>query len=132
MTAAVEVTSLSRREEMEAKLASLHEEQQKAVKAGGKYIARHHERGKLTARERIELLIDEGSAFLELMPLAGWGSDFAVGASIVTVAPFVNRSVAMPSTSASVPAPSLEFTAVGRSEPAHLQFSAWISVATGR
>ena len=35
-------------------------------------------------RERIELLIDEGSAFLELSPLAGWGSDFAVGASVVT------------------------------------------------
>ena len=35
-------------------------------------------------RERIELLVDEGSAFLELSPLAGWGSDFAVGASVVT------------------------------------------------
>ena len=84
MTAVVDETGLSRREEMEAKLASLHEEQQKAVEAGGKYIARHKDRGKLTARERIELLVDEGSAFLELMPLAGWGSDFAVGASIVT------------------------------------------------
>ena len=41
-------------------------------------------RGKLMPRERIELLIDEGSAFLELSPLAGWGSDFAVGASVVT------------------------------------------------
>ena len=35
-------------------------------------------------RERIELLVDPGSAFLELSPLAGWGSDFAVGASLVT------------------------------------------------
>ncbi len=66
------------------KLADLATEQEKAVNAGGKYIARHKERGKLTARERIELLVDEGSAFLELMPLAGWGSDFPVGASIVT------------------------------------------------
>ncbi|WP_235734583.1 acyl-CoA carboxylase subunit beta [Nocardioides alcanivorans] len=66
------------------KIADLAAEQAKAVDAGGKYIARHKERGKLTARERIELLVDEGSAFLELMPLAGWGSDFAVGASIVT------------------------------------------------
>ncbi|NYI45140.1 acetyl-CoA carboxylase carboxyltransferase component [Nocardioides aromaticivorans] len=73
-----------RRTAMEEKLASLHAEQAKAVEAGGKYIARHKERGKLTARERIELLVDEGSAFLELMPLAGWGSDFAVGASLVT------------------------------------------------
>ncbi len=66
------------------KLEELRAEQDKAVEAGGKYIARHKERGKLTARERIELLVDEDSAFLELMPLAGWGSDFAVGASLVT------------------------------------------------
>ncbi|CAM3173319.1 acyl-CoA carboxylase subunit beta [Nocardioides dubius] len=66
------------------KIADLHAEQTKAVEAGGKYIQRHRDRGKLTARERVELLIDEGSAFLELMPLAGWGSDFAVGASMVT------------------------------------------------
>jgi acetyl-CoA carboxylase carboxyltransferase component len=76
--------SRDRRESMLAKIEDLHAEQQKAVEAGGKYIARHKERGKLTARERIELLVDEGSAFLELMPLAGWGSDFAVGASVVT------------------------------------------------
>src|SRR5690606_18880383 len=74
----------TRREAMEAKLVDLHAEQTKAVEAGGKYISRHRERGKLTARERIDLLVDEGSAFLELMPLAGWGSDFAVGASLVT------------------------------------------------
>jgi len=75
---------LTRRESMLAKIADLQAEQDKAVNAGGKYIARHKERGKLTARERIELLVDEGSAFLELMPLAGWGSDFAVGASMIT------------------------------------------------
>ncbi|TIC89359.1 acyl-CoA carboxylase subunit beta [Nocardioides sp. GY 10113] len=69
---------------MLAKIDELHAEQAKAVEAGGKYIARHQQRGKLTARERIDLLVDEGSAFLELMPLAGWGSDFAVGASMVT------------------------------------------------
>ncbi len=67
------------------KLAALELEQAKAVAGGGeKYVARHHARGKLTVRERIELLIDEGSAFLELSPLAGWGSDFTVGASCVT------------------------------------------------
>ena len=79
-----ETLEQTRRASMEAKIADLHAEQAKAVEAGGKYIARHKERGKLTARERIELLVDEGSAFLELMPLAGWGSDFAVGASLVT------------------------------------------------
>jgi acetyl-CoA carboxylase carboxyltransferase component len=70
---------------MLAKLADLAEEHAKAVAGGGdKYVARHHARGKLLPRERIELLVDPGSAFLELSPLAGWGSDFNVGASIVT------------------------------------------------
>lgn len=74
-----------RRAAMLEKLAALDAEHAKAVEGGGeKYVARHRERGKLTARERIELLVDEGSAFLELSPLAGWGSDFKVGASVVT------------------------------------------------
>ncbi len=56
------------------------------VRAGGgeRYVARHRERGKLTVRERIELLLDRGSPFLELSPLAAWGTEFQVGASIVT------------------------------------------------
>jgi acetyl-CoA carboxylase carboxyltransferase component len=67
------------------KLAYLDAEHAKAVAGGGqKYADRHHARGKLLPRERIELLVDEGSAFLELSPLAGWGSDFTVGASVVT------------------------------------------------
>src|SRR5262245_60667734 len=76
---------LDRRSAMLAKLAELEAEISKAVAGGGeKYVDRHHARGKLLPRERIELLVDEGSAFLELSPLAGWGSDFAVGASVVT------------------------------------------------
>jgi acyl-CoA carboxylase subunit beta len=75
----------ARRAAMLEKLESLDAEHAKAVAGGGeKYVERHHKRGKLLARERIELLIDEGSAFLELSPLAGWGSDFTVGASMVT------------------------------------------------
>ncbi|MFC5492141.1 acyl-CoA carboxylase subunit beta [Nocardioides caricicola] len=67
------------------KLAALDTEHAKAVAGGGeKYVGRHHARGKLLPRERIELLVDEGSAFLELSPLAGWGSEFPVGASVVT------------------------------------------------
>ena len=84
MTMEVEEVS-SRRTAMLAKLEALDAEHAKAVAGGGeKYVERHHKRGKLLARERIELLIDEGSAFLELSPLAGWGSDFTVGASMVT------------------------------------------------
>jgi acyl-CoA carboxylase subunit beta len=78
-------TGSANRAAMLAKLADLEEQQAKAVAGGGeKYVARHHDRGKLLPRERIELLVDPGSAFLELSPLAGWGSDFPVGASVVT------------------------------------------------
>jgi len=73
------------REAMLAKLADLDAQHAVAVGGGGeRSVQRHHARGKLLPRERIELLIDEGSAFLELSPLAGWGSDFTVGASMVT------------------------------------------------
>ena len=75
----------TRRSTMLAKIADLDAEHARAVAGGGeKYVERHHARGKLMPRERIELLIDPGSAFLELSPLAGWGSDFTVGASVVT------------------------------------------------
>ncbi|MGC8462366.1 MAG: acyl-CoA carboxylase subunit beta [Acidimicrobiales bacterium] len=50
---------------------------------GSRYRERHRQRGKLLARERVELLLDRDSPFLELCPLAGWGSDFTVGASVV-------------------------------------------------
>ena len=76
---------MSNREAMLEKIADLDAQHAVAVAGGGeKYVERHHARGKLMPRERIELLIDPGSAFLELSPLAGWGSDFTVGASVVT------------------------------------------------
>ncbi len=59
-------------------------EQAKARLGGGeKKIARHHERGRMLPRERIEMLIDRDSPFLELAPLAGYGSEYEVGASLV-------------------------------------------------
>src|SRR3954464_12277360 len=44
------------------------------VKQGGgaRYVERHRAQGKLPARERINRLLDEGSPFLELSPLAAW------------------------------------------------------------
>ncbi|GHF37753.1 acyl-CoA carboxylase subunit beta [Amycolatopsis bartoniae] len=73
------------REAMLAKLAELETEHAKAIAGGGeKYVARHRKRGKLLARERIELLLDEDSPFLELSPLAAWGTDYHVGGSVVT------------------------------------------------
>jgi acetyl-CoA carboxylase carboxyltransferase component len=73
------------REAMLRALAGLDAEHAKALAGGGeKAVARHRKRGKLLPRERIELFIDPDSPFLELSPLAAWGSDFAVGASVVT------------------------------------------------
>jgi acyl-CoA carboxylase subunit beta len=74
-----------------AQIANVDAEHAKAVAGGGaKYVERHHGRGKLLIRERIELLLDPGSHFLELSPLAAWGSDFTVGASVVTGIGIVN------------------------------------------
>ncbi|GGO47165.1 acyl-CoA carboxylase subunit beta [Streptomyces lasiicapitis] len=73
------------REAMLAKLTELDAEQAKALEGGGeKYVQRHRDRGKLLARERIELLLDPDTPFLELSPLAAWGSEYPVGASMVT------------------------------------------------
>jgi 3-methylcrotonyl-CoA carboxylase beta subunit len=58
------------------------------VKAGGgaDAIARHKSRGKLTARERIEALVDADSAFLEFSTLAAWDmyEGAAPGAGVIT------------------------------------------------
>ena len=72
----------------EAQLALLDElavELDKARAGGGpRYQQRHRDRGRLLARERIELLLDRDAPFLELSALAAWGTEFAVGASIIT------------------------------------------------
>ena len=72
------------REATLAKLEEIDRAHAKAIAGGGQAkVERHRARGKLTARERIELLLDEDAPFLELCPLAGWGSEFQVGASII-------------------------------------------------
>ena len=66
-------------------LGELAEELDKARAGGGpRYQQRHHDRGRLLARERIELLLDRDGPFLELSALAAWGTEFTVGASIIT------------------------------------------------
>jgi acetyl-CoA carboxylase carboxyltransferase component len=59
-----------------------------AVRQGGgaRYVERHREQGKLPVRERLEKLLDPGSPFLELSPLAAWNlyEDEAPAAGIVT------------------------------------------------
>jgi acyl-CoA carboxylase subunit beta len=59
---------------MEEAVARLKRELHASTQGGGeKYVQRHRERGKLLPRERVELLLDEGSWFLEIAPLAGIG-----------------------------------------------------------
>lgn len=73
------------REVMLARLGEIDELLARTRAGGGeRYVARHRERGKLLVRERIDLLLDPDSYFLELNPLAGWGSPFLVGGSMVT------------------------------------------------
>lgn len=56
------------------------------VRQGGPGRGRHEAQGKLFVRERIDKLLDPGSAFLELNPLAAWEmyAGEAPGAGLVT------------------------------------------------
>ena len=62
-----------RRAGMEELVRELKERTATVARGGGeKAVERHRSRGKLTARERIDKLCDQGSAFLELNALAAW------------------------------------------------------------
>jgi acetyl-CoA carboxylase carboxyltransferase component len=75
------------RETMIGLVAELRERTTIAQSGGGaEAIDKHRKRGKLLARERIELLCDPETQFLEFSALAAWGmyDDDAPGAGIVT------------------------------------------------
>jgi acetyl-CoA carboxylase carboxyltransferase component len=62
-----------RRERMTALLGELRERTAQVAAGGGEAsVERHRSRGKLPARERIDLLVDPDGAFLELSALAAW------------------------------------------------------------
>ena len=64
---------VQRRARMEGLVAELRERTALVARGGGeKAVERHRSRGKLTARERIDRLVDPGTAFLELNALAAW------------------------------------------------------------
>lgn len=50
---------------------------------GERALQRHRARGKLPVRERIGLLLDPDSPFLEISPLAGYQTDYAIGGGLV-------------------------------------------------
>jgi acyl-CoA carboxylase subunit beta len=72
------------REAMLERIAEL-DELRAEVRAGGgeRYVERHRRRGKLLARERVELLIDRDSPLLELGVYIAAGTKFHPGGSVV-------------------------------------------------
>src|SRR5438270_981698 len=75
------------RARMEELVAELRARVARARDGGGaKYLQRHRDQGKLPARERIDKLLDAGSPFVELSPLAAFHmyDDDAPAAGIVT------------------------------------------------
>jgi acetyl-CoA carboxylase carboxyltransferase component len=80
-------TFAARAERMETLVAELRERSALVARGGGeKAVERHRSRGKLPARERIDRLVDPGTAFLELNALAAWDvyDGSAPSAGIVT------------------------------------------------
>ena len=76
-----------RKARMAELVAELRERTARVAQGGGeKAVERHRSRGKLTARERIDRLLDPDTAFLELNALAAWElyDDQAPSAGIVT------------------------------------------------
>jgi acetyl-CoA carboxylase carboxyltransferase component len=76
-----------RHERMEELVAELRERSAQVARGGGeKAMERHRSRGKLPARDRVDRLVDPGTAFLELNALAAWDmyDGGAPGAGIVT------------------------------------------------
>ncbi len=72
---------------MEELVAELRERTEQVARGGGEAaLEKHRSRGKLTARERIDRLLDPDTAFLELSALAAWEmyDGQAPGAGIVT------------------------------------------------
>jgi acetyl-CoA carboxylase carboxyltransferase component len=62
-----------RRELMERLVAELRNRTAEVARGGGeRAVERHRSRGKLTARDRIDRLVDPGGSFLELNALAAW------------------------------------------------------------
>ena len=66
------------------KIAEVEELTSEALAGGSpRYVERHLKRGKLLVRERLELLVDRDSPFLELSTLSAANTEFHTGASSI-------------------------------------------------
>ncbi len=77
----------TRKKNYEHAVAEFHNAQRQFTRGGGAAkLKSHRDKGKLTVRQRIDLLVDEDSPFLELSPLASYGqhNDEFPGAGIIT------------------------------------------------
>src|SRR5712692_5003144 len=80
-------TFKSNRDRLQQLVTELRSHVSRAREGGGaKYVERHREQGKLPVRDRIDRLLDPGSPFLELSPLAAFDmyDGDAPGAGLVT------------------------------------------------
>src|SRR5215470_17891164 len=77
LTSAIDISSPEFRANREAMAALIGDlvDQRTAIAGGGpaKARERHQSRGKLLARDRVNQLLDAGSPFLEIAPMAAWG-----------------------------------------------------------
>lgn len=81
-------------------VATLHKHLARARAGGGeKYVQRHLSRGKLLPRQRVDLLLDRGSPFLEIGALAGMHDGITPGGSIVAGLGYVSGALCVVSAS---------------------------------
>lgn len=84
-------------EKMQKLVSILEKEMKRTLYQGDeKILQKVKKSNKLLPRERIELLIDKDSPFLELLPLAGWGTDcYRLGGSVIGGIGLVNDKLCL-------------------------------------
>jgi 3-methylcrotonyl-CoA carboxylase beta subunit len=99
-------TFITNTQHMQQLIAELRERTARAREGGGlKYLERHRSLGKLPVRERIDRLIDAGSPFLELSPLAAYGlydDDAPAGGLVTGIGRVAGREVVVVANDATV------------------------------
>ncbi|MEE9277547.1 MAG: carboxyl transferase domain-containing protein [Dehalococcoidia bacterium] len=77
-------TFLQHRDDMNEMLREIGDLLRQAAEGGGeRAMERLRGRGKLPVRERVALVLDRDSPFLEISPLAAWSSNYTVGSGFI-------------------------------------------------